>query len=143
MQPLPWRLIIPPYCAPSTSTPPFCSLLQHRNTFYSPPACRRHGKPTSSSWNSPGPRGSQDLVGSGRGGGVTNQCTANGEAELFTGSGRRSLLCSASIKGNSAEDFLVGVMRPTITQKLALKHRQVISHASTHELGTLAHLSKG
>lgn len=63
------------------------------------------GKPTSSSWKSPSPRGSQDQVGQPELSrhslqAVYRKCTA-------------SLLYSASIKGNSTEDFLEGVMKPT------------------------------
>lgn len=69
----------------------------------------------------------------------TNQHAANGKAELFTGSGGRSLLCLASIKGNSAEDFLVGVMRANNCTEARLKrHRRFVGHASADEL----HLSK-
>lgn len=113
--------------------------------FLFPVACHHHGKPTSSSWNSPSSRGSKAR-------GPTNQCTANAAAKLFTGSGRQGLLCSASIKGNSAEDFLVEVMRPTIThrrthtQRLAEKekntHKHIMSYTSAHKLTTSAHLSK-
>lgn len=65
----------------------------------------------------------------------TNQHAANGKAELFTGSGGRSLLCLASIKGNSAEDFLVGVMRANNCTEARLKrHRRFVGHASADEL---------
>lgn len=96
----------------------FCSLLQHRNTFYSPRPASVMGSPLPHPGTPQVPEGHRTWWGAGTGGSA-NQRTANGDAELFTGSGRRSLLCSASIKGNSAADFLVGVMRPTITQKFA------------------------
>lgn len=83
-------------------------ILAQQSTFYSLDAIR--GKPTSSSWNSPSPKGSQDQV---------------DQPELSRHSLQAvyrkcivSLLYSVSIKGNSTEDFLQGVMQPTHIHKL-------------------------
>lgn len=70
------------------------------------------GKPTSSSWNFPSHGGSQD-------------CASQPERHKHSHRAvyrkqTASLLYLASIKGNSAENFLEGVMRLTHTQKHTL-----------------------
>lgn len=83
-----------------------CSLAESRHFLFPVAGCRQ-GKPASSSWNSPSPKGSQGQTGQ-------PECSKHSRWAVYRKL-TASLLYSASIKGNSAEDFLEGVMKPTHT----------------------------
>ncbi len=93
--------------------------------FLFPVADRHQGKPTSSSWNSPSPRGSEDRAGQPE----RSKHSRRAVYRKWTA----SLLYSASIKGNSAENFLEGVMKLTHTHTHTHTHTLLPFHSLTQK----------